>query len=102
NFGARSGKTLSRCGHGNHHVLRRRLPLGDGVRRGAKNGLQKSPLAHRRPQRHARRRLADDEMNWIIGLMDEWIDGLGSAHTYAFIHQSVNSVTSSAFAESAQ
>ena len=48
--------------YGNHHVLRRRLPLGADVRRGAKNGLSQSPFAHRRLQRHGSRGLADVEV----------------------------------------
>src|ERR1035437_4856357 len=59
-LGARPGKTLSRRGHGDHHVLRRRFPLGIELRRGAADGLSQCPLGHRRLQRHGCGGLADE------------------------------------------
>src|SRR5208282_3167123 len=61
NPGTRFGEAVSRPEDGNHHVLRRRVPVGAVVRRGAKDGLSQRPLAYRWLQGYAGGGLADEK-----------------------------------------
>ncbi|MEJ0089112.1 MAG: rhodanese-like domain-containing protein [Limisphaerales bacterium] len=54
------GKNVPRREHGNHHVLRRRLPFRPDLRCRAKDGLSQRPLTHRRLQGAEGIRLADE------------------------------------------
>src|ERR1039458_3694965 len=76
NSGTRFGENVSRPEDGNHHVLRRRIPVGADGGRGAKNGLSQRPLAHRRLQGYAGGGLADEKRrimtNWPMMKKREW------------------------------
>src|ERR1039458_10793545 len=61
NSGTRFGEAVSRPEDGNHHVLRRWIPVGADGGRGAKDGLSQRPLAHRRLQGYDGGGLADEK-----------------------------------------
>src|ERR1019366_1267403 len=61
NSGTRLGEAVSQPEDGNHHVLRRRIPVGADGGRVAKDGLSQRPLAHRRLQRNGGGGLADEK-----------------------------------------
>src|ERR1039458_8728380 len=67
NPGTRLGEAVSRPEDGNHHVLRRRIPVGADGGRGGKDGLSQRPLAHRRLQRHGGGGLADEKRRTVTG-----------------------------------